>query len=204
MSPSHSTKKNKRYRYYICSSATKRGWHTCPGQSLPAHEIERFVLDQIRCIGRDPVVISETSRQARMQSIQQIELLTQEQKRLEKDLGKYERSTQALVGADLSGKDKARLAELQSRIRPIEQRLSEVRDELQSLQRQLIDEADVTTALGQFDTVWQSLKVAEQNRLIRLLIERVDYSGEAGTIIVTFQPSGIRTLLEQAKWGGAA
>jgi site-specific DNA recombinase len=79
-----------------------------------------------------------------------------------------------------------------------------VRDELQSLQRQLIDEADVTTALGQFDTVWQSLKVAEQNRLIRLLIERVDYSGEAGTVVVTFQPNGIRTLLDQAKWEGAA
>ena len=79
-----------------------------------------------------------------------------------------------------------------------------MRDELQSLQRELIDEADVTTALAQFDTVWQALKVAEQNRLIRLLIERVDYSGEAGTIVVTFQPSGIRTLLEQAQRGDAA
>jgi site-specific DNA recombinase len=204
MSPTHATKQNKRYRYYVCNNATKRGWHNCSGQSLPANEIERFVLDQIRCIGRDPAVIGETIRQARMQSTQQIELLTQEQKRLEKDLGKYERSTQALVSAERSTKDTAKLAELQSRIRPIEQRLSELRDELQALQRQLIDESDVTTALGQFDNVWQSLKVAEQNRLIRLLIERVDYSGEAGTIVVTFQPSGIRTLLEQAKWEGAA
>lgn len=162
----------KRYRYYVCNNATKRGWHNCSGQSLPAHEIERFVLDQIRCIGRDPAVIGETIRQARMQATQRIELLTQERKRLDKDLGKYERSTQALVGADLSAKDTARLAELQSRIQPIEQRLSEVRDELQSLQREVIDEADVTTALAQFDTVWQALKVAEQNRLIRLLIER--------------------------------
>ena len=204
MSPTHATKQNKRYRYYVCNNATKRGWHNCSGQSLPANEIERFVLDQIRCIGRDPAVIGETIRQARMQSTQQIELLTQEQKRLERDLGKYERSTQALVSAERSTKDTAKLAELQSRIRPIEQRLSEVRDELQALQRQLIDEVDVTTALGQFDNVWQSLKVAEQNRLIRLLIERVDYSGEAGTIVVTFQPNGIRTLLEQAKWEGAA
>jgi site-specific DNA recombinase len=204
MSPSHSTKKNKRYRYYICSSATKRGWHTCPAQSLPAHEIERFVLDQIRCIGRDPAVISETIRQSRLQSTQQIELLMQEQKRLEKDLGKYERSTQALVTAGRSNIDTAKLAELQSRIRPVEQRLSEVRVELQAHERELIDELDVTTALGQFDAVWQALRVAEQNRLIRLLIERVDYSGAEGTVVVTFQPSGIRTLLEQAKWGGAA
>jgi site-specific DNA recombinase len=204
MSPTHATKKNKRYRYYVCNNATKRGWHNCSGQSLPANEIERFVLDQIRCIGRDPAVIGETIRQARMQVEQKIELLMQEQKRLEKELGKYERSTQALVGKKPSAKDTARLAQLQSRIQPIEQRFSELRDELQALQRELIDEADVTTALGQFDSVWQALKVAEQNRLIRLLIERVDYSGEEGTIVVTFQPSGIRTLLEQAKRGDAA
>lgn len=204
MSPTHSTKQNKRYRYYVCNNATKRGWHTCFSKSIPAHEIERFVLDQIRCIGRDPAVIAETIHQARTQSTQQIELLGQEQKRLEKELGKYQRSLQAVAGAEQTPSSAAKLADVQSRIRPIEQRLSELRDELQALQRELIDAADVTTALGQFDTVWQALKVAEQNRLIRLLIERVDYCGEEGTVVVTFQPSGIRTLLEQTKWGGAA
>lgn len=162
------------------------------------------MLDQIRCIGSDPAVIGETIRQTRMQSTQQIELLTQEKKRLEKDLGRYERSTQAMIGADLSNKDTAWLAELQSRIRPIEQRLSVVRDQLQSLDGELIDESDVTTALGQFDTLWESLKVAEQNRLIRLLVERVDYDSQAGTIVVTFQPSGIRSLIQQANTGDAA
>jgi site-specific DNA recombinase len=204
MSPSHTTRQNKRYRYYVCNNAQKRGRHNCSGASLPANEIERFVLDQIRCIGSDPAVIGETIRQTRMQSTQQIELLTQEKKRLEKDLGSYERSAQAMIGADLSNKDTAWLAELQSRIRPIEQRLSVVRDQLQSLDRELIDESDVTTALGQFDTLWQSLKVAEQNRLIRLLVERVDYDSQAGTIVVTFQSSGIRSLIQQANTGDAA
>ena len=66
-----------------------------------------------------------------------------------------------MIGADLSNKDTAWLAELQSRIRPIEQRLSVVRDQLQSLDRKLIDEADVTTALGQFDTLWESLATSK-------------------------------------------
>jgi len=52
MSPTHATKQNKRYRCNVCNNATKRGWHNCSGQSLPANEIERFVLDQIRCFGR--------------------------------------------------------------------------------------------------------------------------------------------------------
>ena len=204
MSPTHATKQNKRYRDYVCNNATKRGWHNCSGQSLPAHEIERFVLEQIRCIGRDPTVIRETIRQARLQSTDRIDQLTDERRRLESDLAKHHRAIQRLVGPDRSDGDSAKLAELQSRMQALEQRLSEVRDEVIGLQRELIDEADVTAALGQFDAVWQALKVAEQNRLIRPLIERVDYSGEAGTIVATFQPSGIRTLLEQAQRGDAA
>jgi site-specific DNA recombinase len=49
MTPATSSKKgSKRYRYYVCISAQKRGWHTCPSKSIPAAEIERFVVEQIR------------------------------------------------------------------------------------------------------------------------------------------------------------
>jgi site-specific DNA recombinase len=171
---------------------------------LPAHEIETFVIDQIRCIGRDPEVIGETIRQSRLQTTQRMDSLTEEQNRLEKEQAKYERSTQLVVSSDHATKDTNRLAELQSRLQPIEQRLTTIRNELQTLERELIDENDVGRALAEFDALWQSLKVAEQTRLIRLLIERVDYSGEEGTIAITFQPTGIRTLIEQSQRGGAA
>ena len=47
MTPAHVTRGNKRYRYYTCSAAQKKGWHTCPSKSVPALKLERFVLDQI-------------------------------------------------------------------------------------------------------------------------------------------------------------
>jgi site-specific DNA recombinase len=65
MTPSHSTKDGtKRYRYYVCTTAQKRGWHNCPSRSVPAGELEQFVVDQIRGIGRDPDVIRATVAQA--------------------------------------------------------------------------------------------------------------------------------------------
>jgi site-specific DNA recombinase len=47
MTPAQVTRGNKRYRYYTCSAAQKRGWHTCPSKSVPALALERYVLAQI-------------------------------------------------------------------------------------------------------------------------------------------------------------
>jgi site-specific DNA recombinase len=55
----------------------------------------------------------------------------------------------------------------------------------------------VTAALAQFDPVWESLSLKEQARVLRLLIERVDYDGDEGSVSVTFRSTGIRTLAEE-------
>ena len=49
-----------RYRYYICSKVQKQGWDTCPTKSVSAPEIEKWVVDRIRAIGRDPGLIAQT------------------------------------------------------------------------------------------------------------------------------------------------
>jgi site-specific DNA recombinase len=48
MTGSHTTKGNRRYSYYVCVAATKRGWRNCPAPSVPAGAIEQLVLQQIR------------------------------------------------------------------------------------------------------------------------------------------------------------
>jgi site-specific DNA recombinase len=37
----------RRYRYYVCASAQQRGWDSCPSKSLPALQIEQFVLKEV-------------------------------------------------------------------------------------------------------------------------------------------------------------
>jgi site-specific DNA recombinase len=48
MTSSHTTKRNRRYAYYVCAAATKRGWRSCPAPSVSAGAIEQLVLDQVR------------------------------------------------------------------------------------------------------------------------------------------------------------
>ncbi len=118
------------YRYYVCVQAIKRGYGTCPTGSLPAAEIEKFVVERIRAIGHDPALTKEVLRQSRSQGLQ----FTPEEMR---------------------------------------------------------------SALAQFDPVWDNLVCREQERLLNLLLERIAYDAQAGTISLTFRPAGIKALGEE-------
>jgi site-specific DNA recombinase len=64
MSPTHTRRSGKLYRYYISQTAMKRGADGSVGP-VPAGEIERIVLDQVRSLIRTPEVIVHTWRAAR-------------------------------------------------------------------------------------------------------------------------------------------
>ena len=65
MVQTYTSKGQRRYRYYVCTQAQQRGWDTCPSPSLPAGEIEQFVVEQIKCMGRDPALVAATLAEAR-------------------------------------------------------------------------------------------------------------------------------------------
>ncbi len=123
MSPAHSCKKpGKRYRYYTCTNAQKRGREACPSRSVPAAQIEEFVVKQICGLGKNPALL-----------------------------------VPALAEADHS---------------------------------------HVVGALAEFGTRWGSLRPQEQARIVRLLIEQVEYDGAKGKVKITFRPTGLRTLIQ--------
>lgn len=65
MSPTHTRRGDKLYRYYISQSVVKRGADDCPVSRVPAAEIENVVVDQLRGMLRAPEVIIATWRSAR-------------------------------------------------------------------------------------------------------------------------------------------
>ena len=64
---------------------------------------------------------------------------------------------------------------------------------------EVVDEREIRAALSSFTPVWDSLSPREQARIIRLLVERVDYDGKAGMISVTFRPNGIKALAQESE-----
>jgi site-specific DNA recombinase len=53
------TRKDGRiYRYYVCVKAHQRGWNQCVTRSVSAAELEQAVVDQIRGVGRNPMMLT--------------------------------------------------------------------------------------------------------------------------------------------------
>ena len=65
MTPTHTRRGNKLYRYYISQSVMKRGADGSPVSRVPAAEIEAAVVDQLRGMMRAPEVIIGTWRSAK-------------------------------------------------------------------------------------------------------------------------------------------
>ena len=196
MTPTYSQKRRIRYRYYVCHRAHRRGWETCPSKSVPAVEIEKFVVDRLRAVGSDPDVIAATVEEANKQLAARKALLDAELRRLRKDLDRAHadlRQQIEVVSGDGRSRQRSSLATREERIHTLEARLEEVEREVAGLRSMRI-EGDLRAALQAFDPVWERLTAAEQARVVHLLVERIDYDGATRKLAMTFRSAGVRAL----------
>ena len=65
MSPTHTRKNGRLYRYYLSQTVLKQGAGDCTVARVPAAEIEKIVIDQVRILLLSPEIIVQTWRSAR-------------------------------------------------------------------------------------------------------------------------------------------
>ncbi len=193
----------KLHRYYTCRNAQRRGFDACPTKSLPADEVEAFVVDRIRCVGADPELQKATFEQAVAQVKAQRRGLRAEAKRLDRSLAETRRAIEKLVATltDTNGAARtavqSQLEEAQQRVHTIENRLAEIRAEQADLDAQNLDPTDLARALEAFDPVWDALLTPEKERVLRLLIAAVRYDGAIKRLEIDFRLSGIAELAKE-------
>lgn len=197
MSHTYTAKGNRRYHYYVCGTAQQRGWSQCPCPSAPAAEIERFVIEQIKCIGRDPAVLAETLQQMRRRTEAGAEQLSDEQTALKQQLRDDYARLQAAAAMTNQLDRVSGLADVMDRIQIAERRLTEVGKELAACKERLPDESAVAQVMAEFDQLWESLAPREQARMLALLVARVEYDGRRGKVSVTFQPTGLQAFAQE-------
>jgi site-specific DNA recombinase len=182
MSPSVTRKNGRVFRYYVCGNATRRGWKACPHPSLPAKQIEDTIVERIRTMGSDPELAAETLAQVRSIRKSRTPELIAERKRLERALVRLQGR---VIDTDSDREVK------------IEARLLEIAEELAVLEGPGIDKRKIAKALAIFDEVWSCLFPREQERVINLLVERIDFDAKRERVAITFKPTGICSLAEE-------
>jgi site-specific DNA recombinase len=126
MSPSHTRKRGRLYRYYVSQAALKGQRIPGPAPRVSDAEIEGAIVNQLRALLRTPEVIVGTWRAVRSDIAQ-------------------------------------------------------------------LPEAEVRAALLRLDPLWDELFPAEQARIVRLLVERVDLSEDGADI--TLRTAGLGKLI---------
>jgi hypothetical protein len=60
MTPTHTRRRGRLYRYYVTTRVLKEGPEACPVRRVPAAEIEQAVIDHIRGLLRAPEILVRT------------------------------------------------------------------------------------------------------------------------------------------------
>jgi len=192
MAHTYTKKGNRLYRYYICTTAQKQGRDTCATPSLPAQDIEDFVVEQIRQLANDRAMVEQVYAEAEKQWKAQVRRLKAEQKRLQRERQHKQERIRELA-ASIGQSDKpltaftSNLTELEAALAQIDGRLAQVGRELAGLQKDNINRDDLQTALAMFGPVWEELYMAEKSKVVNLLIKRIDFEAAREQAQITFR-----------------
>jgi site-specific DNA recombinase len=135
MTPSHTRKAGRLYRYYVATDAIRNGHGEYAVRSVPAAEIEEAVVAQVRHLLQTPEIVART-----------------------------------WAAANPEGEAP-------------------------------VPEREVVARITEFAPLWDELFPAEQARIVRLLVERVDVAQD--NISVRLRAEGLQTLVEQLRASGA-
>jgi DNA invertase Pin-like site-specific DNA recombinase len=129
MTPTHTRKAGKLYRYYVATDAIRQGFAECAVRSVPAAELEEAIVAQVQHMLRTPEIIARIWAAAK--------------------------------------------TELE------------------------VPEREVVRTVTDFAPLWDELFPAEQARIVRLLVERIDLS--PNDILVRLRVDGLQTLVEELR-----
>ena len=175
MGLTYTQKGPRRYTYYHCAKDAKRAVSRCRLKRVPAGDIERVVLEQLSAVFRTPTLVSQTYFAAKgMVETERERLLTQKEQ-LEHAHRKLRERALAEAAPNGNATDPGpTLVELNQEAVSLSRQLTDVSVRAQAFEADPVAEREVAEAFQSVETFWEDLFPLERNRLIRLLVEKVE------------------------------
>lgn len=188
--------RGRKYSSYVCARVMKHGAATCPGSRAPAGELEKFVLDRVRAVGRDSAVLRATLNADRKAGEARRAELDADLQRLRQDRGRLDaerRNVEDAVAAGAAGMVE-RLKAVERQLAELDQQVADARRDLAALDAGALDPGDLERALAEFEPLWAELATPEKARVLALLLDRVVFDADSGEVEIHFRPGGPRLL----------
>ena len=165
----------RQYRYYVCHRASSTSYENCSVRSVSAGIIEDLVKDRLRSLFRSPEVVRQTIESIRrLQAEERHQVEADRLKVVEELTGVKtigQQLAQSLQAADTTFV-RGELERLDGRRAEIEARLGELNAQLAALVGQEAAPEIVNKELTILDNIWENLFPGEQQRLVRMVIDR--------------------------------
>jgi len=196
----YTAKAHRRYRYYVCTDAQKRGYDGCPTRSVNAHAMEEAVITCLRQLAQEPQRQAEalaaltTALQTQRATLE--EQISQVERGIREGKAEIERVKQAInVGNGDRQALQGGLKRLSTALEDHERAASDRRIALastheQQVAQQELQEALVVTAPATWDTLVPQLK----RRVLERLLDRVEYHGQTKLLTLTLSAKGVQSL----------
>lgn len=148
------------------------------------------MVEEIAQIGRDPDLRATVIAQHEQNRKAEIAEAVTSRRKLDRQLQQLGTS----INEAAAKGEAAQLADLQRQQTETSAALAELHARIATLSDQQLSEEELHRAVESFSPVWESLTTQERQRVLRLLIQHVTYTGDTGEIAVTFRATGIKTM----------
>jgi len=171
---SFTTKGSVTHRYYLCHSRIGAQAKKCKGGSLPAGQVEDFVLDKVRHRFSEPEIVTRVLDLVREQSNERRRDLEAQRTLVVDEIV----SAQAILNLGPN-------ADAADRHEQATRTLADVDRQLADIDATLVDRATVVQGLTEFTPVWVSLSPTERASLLATVVGEVRWNAVDSEIAIT-------------------
>ena len=168
------TKSGTTRRYYACNSRIGVQAKRCKGGSLPAGQVEEFVLDKVRHRFSEPEMVTRVMDLVREQSDERRRDLEAQRTLIVDEI----ESAQAVLNAGPN-------ADASDRHEQATRTLTDIDRQLAGIAAAQVDRATVVQGLTEFTPIWVSLSPTERASLLATVVGGVTWNAVQGEIAIT-------------------
>jgi len=195
MAHTYTKKGDRLYRYYACNTRQKQGREACNAPSLPAQDVEDFVVEQIKKIGKDPKLVEQVYAEAVRQQKEQIPRLEAELAKLSRERQKKAGEVRRLVSVLASAESplpsvSEHLQAAEKALAKLDGSLAELKRSLAVIRSQTIDAKHLRLTLERFEPLWEVLHFAERVALVQQVVQAIVFDPTSGHITLDLAATG--------------